>query len=108
LLIFWKICKFSYLTKLKKTPAYYTIFGLWKLNEVPFETYIGVGNVLDEHERKIERYKAHPPLMLNVLLSIDLTVPCYCQGLGNHFTTSGRFSLMASPSSFSIFEVGDL
>ncbi len=56
-----------------------------------------MGNVLDEHERKIERYKAHPPLMLNVLLSIDLTVPCYCQGLGNHFTTSGRFGLMASP-----------
>jgi hypothetical protein len=48
-----------------------------------------VENVLDEDEKKIERYKAHPPLMLNVLLLIDLTVACYCQGLGNHFTTSG-------------------
>jgi hypothetical protein len=68
---------------------------------------IWCGNVLDEHERKIERYKAHPPLVLNVLSSVDLTVPCYCQELGNHFITSGRFGLMDSPSSFSIFEVGD-
>jgi len=86
--------------KIEKNPAYNTILGLRKLNEVPLEMYLGVKNVLDEHEKKIERYKAHPPLMLNVLLSIDLTVPCYYQGLGNHFTTSGRFGLMASPSSF--------
>ncbi len=66
-----------------------------------------VENVLDEQEKKIERFKAYPPLMLNVLLSIDLTVPCYCQELGNHFTTSGPFGLIASPSLFSIFEVGD-
>jgi hypothetical protein len=33
-----------------------------------------------------------------VLLSIDLTVPCYCQELGNHFTTSGPFGLIASPT----------
>jgi hypothetical protein len=26
--------------KIEKTPAYYTILGLWKLNEVPFETYM--------------------------------------------------------------------
>ncbi len=56
---------------------------------------------------KVKRYQAHPPLMLNLWLSIHLTVPCYCQRLGNHFTTSGLFGLMASPSSFSIFEVGD-
>jgi hypothetical protein len=59
-----------------------------------------VENVLDECEKKIERYKAYVPLMLNMLLSIDLTIPCYCQGLGNHFTTFGRFGLLAFPSSF--------
>ncbi len=26
-------------------------------------------NVLDEHDKKIERFKVHPPLMLNMLLS---------------------------------------
>jgi hypothetical protein len=26
--------------KIIKTPAYYTILGLWKLNEVPLETYL--------------------------------------------------------------------
>jgi len=48
-----------------------------------------VENVFDEHEKKIGKYKAHPPLMLTMLLSIDLIVPCYYQGLGNHFTTFG-------------------
>jgi hypothetical protein len=28
-----------------------------------------VKNVLDEHEKKIERYKAHPPLMLNTIVN---------------------------------------
>ncbi len=41
--------------KIIKNPGYYTILGLWKLNEVPLETYLGVENVLDEHEKKFEK-----------------------------------------------------
>ncbi len=55
--------------KIEKNPAYNTILGLRKLNEVPLEMYLGVKNVLDEHEKKIERYKAHPPLMLNTIVN---------------------------------------
>jgi hypothetical protein len=47
--------------KIIENPAYYTILGLWKLNEVPFETYLGVGNVLDEHAKQIEKVQSSSP-----------------------------------------------
>jgi hypothetical protein len=47
--------------KFIKNPAYYTILGLWKLNEVPLETYLGVENVLDEHENFFEKVQSSSP-----------------------------------------------
>jgi len=35
--------------------------GLWNLNEVPLETYMGVENVLDEYEKKIEKVQSSSP-----------------------------------------------
>jgi hypothetical protein len=47
--------------KFIKNPAYNTILGLWKLNEVASKTYLGVENVLDEHEKKIEKIQSSSP-----------------------------------------------
>jgi len=66
-----------------------------------------VENVLDEHEKKFEKVQSSSPFNAKRVMSIDLTVQCYSQELGNHFPISGRFGLIASLSSFSIFEVGD-
>jgi hypothetical protein len=43
-----------------KNPGY-NILGLWKLNEVPLETYLGVENVLDEHENFFEKVQSSSP-----------------------------------------------
>jgi hypothetical protein len=47
--------------KIIKNPCYYTILGLWKLNEVPLETYLGVENVLDERENFFEKVQSSSP-----------------------------------------------
>ncbi len=44
-----------------KSPAYYTILGLWKFNEVPLETYLGLENVLEEHENFFEKVQSSSP-----------------------------------------------
>jgi len=59
-LIFLENSQVQLLDKIIKNPAYYTIMGLWMLNEVPLETYLMWKMYLMNMRKKLESTKLIP------------------------------------------------
>ncbi len=52
--------QFQLLDKIEKNPPYYIILGLWKLNEVPLETYLMWKMYLMKMKKKLKGTKLIP------------------------------------------------